>query len=283
LDTRELTEGPHRVFVEAYDRYGLVGSSSVVTIYVKNGSSSYQTVQKKPEVRVVAAPAPKAKVKTAKTPAARAAAQSSVRPAPTADNVAVAPQLEADASPMMSGRGPLPAPTHSASETTLAATRPGSVNSPTRQSMASGPIGSAPPMPSIAAAPSRLRTHMVVLNGEAVQFDVAPRIIDGRVHAAFRTMFENQGARVSWDAQTKTARSTKGALTVEVPVGKQVATVNGVSVDMGSRASIVKGRTIVPVRFFAGAIGGSVHWDVATRTALVQTSERMIATRPDAR
>jgi hypothetical protein len=286
LDTRELTDGPHRIFVEAYDRYGLVGSSTVVRIYVKNGSSSYQFAQKQPEVGVAAAPAPKAEVKTAKAPSAppaRSTTHSAIRPASAAAALATAPDVEANASPMMSGRGPLPAPTRSVAEATIEASRTGTVSSPTRQSVASGPIGAVPPMPSIAVAPSRLRSHMVVLNGQPVAFDVAPRIVDGRVHASFRNMFENQGAQVSWDAQAKIARSIKGALTVEVPVGERIARVNGAAMDMGAQASIVKGRTIVPVRFFAGAIGGSVHWDIATRTALVHTSQTTIAARPDAK
>ena len=78
LDTRELTDGQHRIFVEAYDRYGLVGSSSVISIYVKNGSSAQQ-VKKQPATRVAAAKPAAAPVKVAKAPAAppvRAAASS---------------------------------------------------------------------------------------------------------------------------------------------------------------------------------------------------------------
>jgi len=286
LDTRELTDGPHRIYVEAYDRYGLVGSSSVITIYVKNGSSSYHFAQKQPPVRVATAPAPKAEAKTAKapsTPPARSTGSTAIRPAPSAGELAAAPDVEANVSPMMSGRGPLPAPTHSVAEATPEVSRTGAVGSPTRQSVASGPIGAIPAMPSIAVAPSKLRTHMVVLNGETMEFDVAPRIVNGHVHASFRSMFESQGAQVSWDAQAKTARSTKGATVVEVPVGERVARVNGAAMDMGARATIVKGRTIVPVRFVAKAVGGSAYWDIATRTAIVQTAETTIAARPDAK
>jgi hypothetical protein len=133
-------------------------------------------------------------------------------------------------------------------------------------------------VPQIAAA--RLRGHTVLVNGRAVDFDVAPRIVEGRMRVAFRSMFESQGARVSWDSETKTARSVKRALTVEVPIGARVATVNGSRVDMGAKASIRKGRTIIPVRFFADVVGAAVHWDSATRTAMVRTGERQIAKRP---
>lgn len=279
LDTRELPDGPHRIFVEAYDRYGLVGSSSVTTIYVKNGSSSTRQVKKEPATQVASRPS---------APAVRTAKAEPKRPARSADAKAVSPargkaspaasQETAAVSPPMPARGPMPAPVHSASDTVVAASAPGAVAPPARASVASKPVGAKPPLPQIAAA--RVSGHTVLLNGRAVDFDVAPRVVKGRMHVAFRSMFESQGARVTWDPATKTARSVKRALTVEVPIGERMARVNGSRVDMGATASIRKGRTIIPVRFFGEVVGAAVHWDSATRTAMVRTGERQIAKRP---
>lgn len=281
VDTRELTDGPHRIFVEAYDRYGLVGSSSVTAIHVKNGSSSRQ-VKKQPATQVASQPSAPA-VRTAKAepkPPARSAEAKAVSPARGAASPAASKEAAA-VSPPMAGRGPLSAPTHSASDTVVAASRPGAPTAPARASIASKPIGGRPPVPQIAAA--SLRGHTVLLNGRPVEFDVAPRIVEGRMHVAFRSMFESQGARVSWDSDTKTARSVKRALTVEVAIGERMATVNGSPVDMGAKASVRKGRTIISVRFFAEVVGAAVHWDSATRTAMVRTGERQIAERPPER
>lgn len=282
MDTRELTDGPHRIFVEAYDRYGLVGSSSVVTIYVKNGSSSAMQVKKQPATQVATAKPPAPSVKTAKAPSGppvRAAASSAAGARTTASPADV--EAAAAVAPMMSGRGPVPAPTHAAADTTIAATRPGTASAPARPGVASGPVGSAPPMPQIASASPRgtTRSHTVVLNGQAVEFDVAPRIVDGRMHVAFRSMFENEGSKVTWDARSKTAMSVKGALEVQVPIGTRIARVNGRDVDMGVAASITKGRTIIPVRFFGQTVGANVSWDAATQTAMLRTAERTIAER----
>jgi hypothetical protein len=68
-------------------------------------------------------------------------------------------------------------------------------------------------------------------------------------------------------------------LTVEVPAGQQMAKVNGLPVDMGVRASIVQGRTMIPVRFFADVVGAGLYWDGGTRTTLVLTSDRQLAVR----
>ena len=270
MDTRELTDGPHRVFVEAYDRYGLVGSSSAMQ------------VKKQPATQVATAKPPAPSVKTAKAPSGppvRAAASSAAGARTTASPADV--EAAAAVAPMMSGRGPVPAPTHAAADTTIAATRPGTASAPARPGVASGPVGSAPPMPQIASASPRgtTRSHTVVLNGQAVEFDVAPRIVDGRMHVAFRSMFENEGGKVTWDARTKTAMSVKGALEVQVPIGTRIARVNGRDVDMGVAASITKGRTIIPVRFFGQTVGANVSWDAATQTAMLRTAERTIAER----
>ena len=137
-------------------------------------------------------------------------------------------------------------------------------------------------MPQIASATPRgtVRSHTVVLNGQAVEFDVAPQIINARRHVASRSMFESEGSKGTWDARSKTAMSVKGALEVQVPIGTRIARVNGRDVDMGAAASITKGRTIIPVRFFGEAVGANVSWDAATQTAMLRTAERTIAERP---
>jgi hypothetical protein len=278
LDTRALTDGAHRIFVEVYDKYGLVGSSSVTTIYVRNNASSAQQVKKPAETRVAARPA--APTKTAKAPSAPPARSAAPAAGLSGAQVAAAPAAadkSASLSPMMSARGPMPAPTHAAADAAIAASSPDALVTSARTSVAVAPMASRPPMPQM-AAPS-VRAHTVVLNGRPVLFDVSPRIANGRLEAGFRSMFESQGAKVTWHPETRTAKSVSGALTVEVPVGQTVARVNGAPVDMGAQASITQGRTIVPVRFFASVVGAGLYWDGETRTALVQMPDRQIAVR----
>ncbi len=282
LDTTELTNGPHRVFIEAYDRYGLVGSSAVITINVKNGSSTApQQVKRQPATQVAKGPtasAPRQTAKAAPTSPTISRASVGLKPAASTE-ISASVQSSATASPLIAGRGPLPAPSRTAAETKLAAVRPGPASAPVVSSVASGPAGSsAPPMPKIAA--KAVRGHTVVVNGKAVQFDVAPAVVNGQMQVAFRTVFESQGSKVTWNATSRTARSEKGALVVEVPVGQREAKVSGKTVDMGMKASITSGRTMIPVRFFATAVGAAVSWDSETRTAMVRTSDRQLAEIP---
>jgi hypothetical protein len=268
LDTRELTDGPHRLSVEVYDRYGLVGSSRAITIYTNNRSSSAVQVKK-------AAEATRLATKPAAKPPVRTAAETTTKASPRAVASAAAADTRALASPAASSRGPLPAPTHTAAKPATAAARPSIPESGTTIAVASGTLSGVPARP--APARTGVRGHTVVLNGRTVAFDVAPYIAKNRLHVGFRAVMESIGAEVSWTPATRTAKGVTSALTVEVPIGKQVARVNGIEVDASAPAVIRKGRTMVPVRLLASATGSAVHWNAATRTASLSTKTRTIA------
>lgn len=279
LDTAELPDGAHRIFAEAYDRYGLMGSSSVITIYVKNGAASAVQAKQPAKTQLASKPKATAPTRVARapvTPPARVVAQGRVAKAPVATIPATTETAPATA-PLMSGRGPMPAPTRTASASPVIAARTGGVNISASTPATSDMASSLPPVRRASA--ETVRGHTVVLNGEAVRFDVSPRVVNGRMQVAFRAMFENDGARVTWDAKTRVARSTKGALTVEVPIGQRLAKVNGAPMDLGARASIANGRTMVPVRFFADATGSGLTWDQETRTAMLYRNDQRLALR----
>lgn len=254
LDTRTLSDGAHRIFVEAYDRYGLLGSSKVITIHINNGSAPAVEAQQTPTTQVAAKPGGESPDRTPAKHEARA------------DTEVVSP------------RGPLPEPTRTAAKRDLSATRP---DVPALQATAripSGPLSDAPPKPHRLA--DRTRGHTVVLNGRPIEFDVAPYIADDRMRVGFRAMFERTGAEVSWIPETRTARSEHRSLQVDVLVGSRLARVNGREVDIGMPALIRQGRTMIPVRFFAAATGSAVYWDGETRTASVEGRALAIAGRP---
>lgn len=270
LDSRTLADGPHRIFVEAYDKYGMLGCSEVITIHVRNGTSSaVQARTQPPATQVAAKPKPG-------TAARVAAGKSTEERARTLSTAAASPR-SSSVSPPAAGRGPTPEPVRTAADTKVSATRPTVPALQAIASTAAEPLTSAPPVPQTAAA--RTRGHTVVLNGRPVQFDVASDITNGRMRVGFRAMFEAVGAAVSWVPETRTAKSVQPALEVEVSVGQRVAKVNGRDTDLGMQAVIRDGRTIVPVRFFAAATGSAVHWDGGTRVASVQTRTLAVAER----
>ncbi|MGI8924926.1 MAG: copper amine oxidase N-terminal domain-containing protein [Fimbriimonadales bacterium] len=68
----------------------------------------------------------------------------------------------------------------------------------------------------------------VYVNGNIVNFpDVAPTISHGRVLVPLRGVFEEMGAKVRWQAATRTVVAANAGHNVSLQIGKRNAMVNG--------------------------------------------------------
>lgn len=112
-------------------------------------------------------------------------------------------------------------------------------------------------------------TTNITYDGEPVNCDVAPYIKDGRTLAPIRAILERFGMTVTWDQDTRTATAVKGDITIKVVCGSNIAYVNGVEKPLDVPAEITRGRTFVPVRFFAEALGLDVDWNQYTKTVII--------------
>lgn len=269
LDTRELSDGPHQVAIEAYDSIGLITASKAVTIYVKNEAPAPALVVKQPL----------ASKSVARTPAAKA-------PAKTAAGAVVMPKIivtaesarpAASAAPIIAMRGPAPEPTRTAAIATVAPRGPDRAEAAAEPEAMAAPNVTTPPIIKVRGDARSGRTPVVMVNGRPVAGDVDPVVVNGRMQGGLRALFAAIGARISWLSRARTARVVSGSLTIEVPVGSRIAKVNGAQVDMGGPARIVNGRTVVPVRFFADATGAQISWDSETGAAKVWTPAGAIA------
>jgi len=279
LDTTALADGPHRIFAEAYDSYGMIASSKVITVYVRNSAAPLVQARKALPTRVAARPAPPPAPKLASrpAPAVRVAGQPLAGPRPITEASAVEPEKVSAASPTLTARGPMPEPSRVAAAATIS---PASPTAPEPASRASFAAGATSDAPSVAAPrPARVRGHTVVMNGRPVLFTVAPFVQSGRLQVGFRAMFEGVGAKVSWHSQSRTARSVTGTNRVEIASGSRTARVNGRPVDMGAAAGIREARMMIPLRFFANLAGAPLRWDRQTGVASLEVTERAIAER----
>lgn len=111
-----------------------------------------------------------------------------------------------------------------------------------------------------AAAPS------VRVNDLLVSFPDTQPYIDGnsRTMIPVRFVSEALGADVSWDDNAQTAVISLDGTTVKVPVGSKTITVtksgNTSTVTMDTQAVITDGRTCIPIRFVAEALGAYVGY-----------------------
>lgn len=116
----------------------------------------------------------------------------------------------------------------------------------------------------------------VVVNGNAIDFtgNQEPVIQDSRVLVPFRAVFEEMGATVNWDADTKLCEADYNSASVGIKIGETTVTLDdGATVESDVPAQIINGRTMVPLRILSESIGAKVDWDGNTKTVTIEAPE----------
>jgi hypothetical protein len=133
----------------------------------------------------------------------------------------------------------------------------------------------------VTAAPVAIRGEAVFTVGsnkyrvgdEEQEMDVAPYIKNGRTYAPVRYLAYAAGLaedQVIWDAVNRTVTLFAGKRVVQFKVGQKAYFLNGVSISIDVAPEIVSGRTMLPYRFVAQALGLQVEWNAATRQVIIR-------------
>ncbi len=90
----------------------------------------------------------------------------------------------------------------------------------------------------------------------------------------FRFIGEGLGAIVNFKTDSKIGRVVTvsyvlGTTLITLYIGEKFADVNGKKVELDVPPQIVKGRTVVPLRFVTEALGCDVKWDGKTKTITI--------------
>ena len=101
----------------------------------------------------------------------------------------------------------------------------------------------------------------VQVNGQELTFDTPPRMISDRTFVPIRALFEEMGAEVNWDEETKTAAVTQNDQTITFQMDNTAATVNGEEKEMDVPARMINDRIMIPLRFLSENLGYQVDWD----------------------
>lgn len=122
----------------------------------------------------------------------------------------------------------------------------------------------------------------VMVNGKCVKFtDAAPEVTGGRTMVPFRAIFEALGAKVTYN--NGGIRAVLGDKQLDLQIGSTSMTIRprqeGIGLDsrpedttefvMDCAPYAKGGRTYVPVRFIAQALGYDVQWDGYYNTAVI--------------
>ncbi len=111
----------------------------------------------------------------------------------------------------------------------------------------------------------------IKIDGQLLKTDVPPVILDGRTMVPLRATFEGLDIEVGWDPETRTVTGKKGEDNIKLVIDSSEAEVNNETVFLDVPATIMEGRTLVPVRFIAESTGQDVDWEAHTRTVLIKT------------
>lgn len=113
----------------------------------------------------------------------------------------------------------------------------------------------------------------VLLNGEYVNFDVEPQLVNGRTMVPFRAIFEAMGAQVEWNQDLWQASGEKDGKKVSMIIDSNEVVVNNNGeekiIEIDQAPILIDGRTMVPVRFVAQAFDKIVAWDNDERTVII--------------
>lgn len=124
---------------------------------------------------------------------------------------------------------------------------------------------------SLAAAAPALAQHVTVdVNGQVMSFDQPPVMRNNRVFVPMRAIFERLGSSVVYS--NGNINSQGNGRSVHLTIGSTQASVNGNRLSMDVAPFTVAGRTEVPLRFVAQALGANVSWNGNTETVYITTS-----------
>lgn len=100
----------------------------------------------------------------------------------------------------------------------------------------------------------------ILVNNEMDTLDVAPYVKDSRTYVPLRALAQSFGADVNWDEETGEITVDGNGTKVVLEVGKTTYTVNDneKTMDVAPELDSAAGRTLVPVRFVAEALGYTV-------------------------
>lgn len=107
----------------------------------------------------------------------------------------------------------------------------------------------------------------VFLNGQQLQFDTQPTIIQNRTLVPMRAIFEALGASVDWNESEQVVTAVynnvynKSTINISLKIGSNIAIINGQNNTLDVLATIINNRTFVPLRFISEALGYHVYWD----------------------
>jgi len=112
----------------------------------------------------------------------------------------------------------------------------------------------------------------VRLDGNYVNMEPAPIIVDGRTLLPARAIVEMLGGEIFWDNDLRQVHINHGGTHVLLTINDPVAYINSAPHELDVPPQIVNDRTLVPLRFVAESLGVDVDFEFDSRTVIITTT-----------
>ncbi len=110
----------------------------------------------------------------------------------------------------------------------------------------------------------------VTVNGENVEFDLQePVIRNGRTLVPLRNVLEKMGAYVRWNEEGQSIYVYREGEYASLAVGSSTMYAEDGEKTLDAAPEIMNGRTMLPIRAVAEALGATVDWDDAGKTVVI--------------
>ena len=116
----------------------------------------------------------------------------------------------------------------------------------------------------------------ITVDRAAVRTDVPPINVNGVTLVPVRGVFNAFAAEIEWYPYEKRVFIQKDDQAIRLQIGDTNAMINDTIIPLAVAARIYRGRTMVPLRFIAEALGATVNWNPSTQTITIYTRERAI-------
>ncbi|ANY65107.1 hypothetical protein BBD42_00395 [Paenibacillus sp. BIHB 4019] len=106
---------------------------------------------------------------------------------------------------------------------------------------------------------AKAESQTVFVNGKKIAYAQAPISENGTTLVSAKETIEALGLAFSWDKGNKRIIASSGEMTISIILNEPVATVNGISIFLGTPAVERNGRTMVPLRLLTDGLGASME------------------------
>lgn len=121
----------------------------------------------------------------------------------------------------------------------------------------------------LAATVSAADEIKITIDNKSITTDVSPVIENDRVLVPLRGIFENLGAEVFWDEETREVSAKKESTEIKIKIGDNILYKNGNPTELDTFAKIENERALVPLRAISESLSAKVVWDGVERMVYI--------------